>query len=173
MFRFILILVFLGINIYADDKAKIKELYKQWGGIYVKDMQINEKSVRLGFLIDDNCYVNEHQSADGEGNDGMGNFYCSIYYSKDGKDFLDWWKHNIDFVTEPQDQNYATTRIISLISKQNAVIKVYSMEFANDFCNIKVQKQGENITLEKTECKLDGFILHDEVFGTYTKSEKW
>lgn len=103
----------------------------------------------------------------------MGNFYCSIYYSKDGKDFLDWWKHNIDFVTEPQDQNYATTRIISLISKQNAVIKVYSMEFANDFCNIKVQKQGENITLEKTECKLDGFILHDEVFGTYTKSEKW
>ncbi|MBZ7964775.1 hypothetical protein [Campylobacter sp. 2457A] len=140
-----LFLMFLNIT-YAKE---FPTFVKDWQGIYVADKQ--------AFQISDNCYNDEM----------MGGIYCEIGYSKNGSAFDDW---DTNFYTEkPNDMNYSVIRIINLKSPTKAIIKIFSMEYNNDFCDIEVEKQNNNIVLKSGKCKIGDFILHKEIFTRYKK----
>lgn len=43
------------------------------------------------------------------------------------------------------------------------------MEYANNFCNIDVEKQDKTIILKSGKCKIDDFQLHNNIFDKYEK----
>ncbi|MBZ7936421.1 hypothetical protein H2279_07255 [Campylobacter sp. B0100352/1] len=65
--------------------------------------------------------------------------------------------------------NYSVIRIINLKSPKKAIIKIFSMEYNNDFCDIEVEKQNNSIVLKSGKCKVEDFILHKEIFTRYHK----
>ncbi|PAV00590.1 hypothetical protein B9T66_01060 [Helicobacter sp. TUL] len=127
---------------------------KEWRGIY----ESIQKTGKQSFKISDNCFDDE----------AMGGFVCEIGYSKNKSAFNDF---AINFYTEkPNDMNYSTVRIIAIQSPTKATIKVFSMEYNNDFCNIDVIRQGQMITLVSGNCKIEDFTLHKDIFNNYLKN---
>lgn len=149
--RYILVLL---VALHIAYAKEIPSYAKEWQGIY----KFTQKTSKQAFKISDNCFDDED----------MGGFVCEIGYSKNNSAFDDF---AINFYTEkPNDMNYSIVRIISLQSPTKATIKVFSMEYNNDFCNIEVIRQGQMITLVSGSCKIEDFTLHKDIFNNYLKS---
>ncbi|RDU61243.1 hypothetical protein CQA53_10445 [Helicobacter didelphidarum] len=146
--------------IYADNLPKY---VKSWQGkVYTSTSNVNGKDITQIFKIDDFCVKSDGILND---RDLFGENYCEIGYSYNGSAFDDW---NVNFYIEkPNDMNYGLVRVISIESATKAVIKVVSMEYANDFCNIEVTKDEDIITLHPSKCKIDDLVLHNNIFHTY------
>lgn len=148
--RYILVLL---VALHIAYAKEIPSYAKEWQGIY----EFTQKTSKQAFKISDNCFDDED----------MGGFVCEIGYSKNNSAFNDF---AINFYTEkPNDMNYSIVRIISLQSPTKATIKVFSMEYNNDFCNIEVIRQGQMITLISGSCKIEDFTLHKDIFASYNK----
>lgn len=135
--------------------GEISNFAKDWIGIYESNIIQNDKQIKQSFEIMDNCYNDDGMSGD------MSGFWCEIGYSKNGSKF-DNFKTNF-YTEKPNDKNYAMVRIIVLHSTTKATIQAFSMEYANDFCNIKVEKHGNIINLKYGEYKIDDFTMHNEI----------
>ncbi|WP_240328706.1 hypothetical protein [Helicobacter suis] len=152
-----LLLIFLSLNL---DSHELPAFVRAWQGIYKTEWLQKGQKIQMAFLVSDNCYANDADN-------GMGKFYCEIGYSKNGS-FFD--NSDIDFYTEkPNQMEYSTVRILDIQSPKKAIIKVYSMEYSNDFCHIVVKKYQDRITLKSGKRKLKDFVLHKDIFHTYTK----
>lgn len=148
--RYILVLL---VALHIAYAKEIPSYAKEWQGIY----EFTQKTSKQAFKISDNCFDDED----------MGGFVCEIGYSKNNSAFDDF---AINFYTEkPNDMNYSIVRIINLQSPTKATIKVFSMEYNNDFCNIEVIRQGQMITLVSGSCKIEDFTLHKDIFASYNK----
>lgn len=138
-----LLLVLLNIT-YTKE---LPDFIKEWQGVYETSITQNGKTVKQAFQVSNNCFRDDKE--------GMGEFVCEIGYSQNGSKFDDW---KINFYTEkPNDMNYGIVRIINIKSGKEATIKVFSMEYANNFCNIDVEKQNKTIILKSGKCKIDDF----------------
>ncbi|MWV62876.1 hypothetical protein DCO58_01845 [Helicobacter saguini] len=147
--------------VYADN---VPEYIKQWQGkVYISTLNINGENVTQAFKISDNCYISKEVGDI----DLFGKYYCEILYSQNGSDFDEL---SVNFYTEkPNDMNYSLVRVISIESNSKATIKVVSMEYANDFCNINVTRNNDTITLEHSKCKIDDLMLNNDIFHIYNK----
>lgn len=130
---------------------EIPSYVQEWQGIY----ESTQKTIQQAFKISDNCFDDET----------MGGFVCEIGYSKNNSAFDDF---AINFYTEkPNNMNYSIVRIIAIQSTTKATIKVFSMEYSNNFCNIDVTRQGKKITLVSGGCKIEDFTLYNDIFVSY------
>lgn len=146
--RYIFILL---ITLHTAYTKEISNYIQEWQGFY----ESTSDTTKQAFKINNNCFDDE----------AMGGVVCEIGYSKNKSAFDDF---AINFYTEKSnDMNYSVVRIIAIQSPTKATIKVFSMEYSNDFCNIDVIKQGQMITLVAGACKIEDFILHNDIFGSY------
>lgn len=157
-----LILYLLALtNVSNMNAMELPYFVQDWQGVYTKTTRdgVGDKQ---SFEIRNHCFIDNKEA--------MGEFVCEIGYSKNGSEFDNW---EINFYTEKlNDMNYGIVRIVEIKSAKEATIKVFSMEYSNDFCNIDVKKQDNVITLTSGGCKISDFVLHNNIFGRYSKEKE-